>query len=241
MSESMAETTQRIHHRVSWESLTNSQEIVRSSLGGYPILPAGESWPTCTEAECKQKLSLFFQFDVAPGFGLSFEPGSSLSVFQCLQHDDPFEDLDTKFPAKPHDRLPDNYWQHTNYAIFFSSPSKQRQLEEREPFLTYSRLVFTPEPEPAENSREGLNYRNIKIGGSPFWIQQPKIWNCSCGSEMEFVCSLPENLQYPRIEGSPKQPNGWAGSYFLFLGLSTYIFACKDRCDPRAVVAVRQN
>ena len=58
---------------------------------------------------------------------------------------------------------------------------------------------------------------------------------------MTFVCSLPENLQYPRVKGSPKQPNGRTDTYFLFLGLFTYIFACQGRCDPRAVVAVRQN
>jgi hypothetical protein len=237
----MTEPTERIHHRVTWEPLADSSEIIRSSVGGYPILPTGESWPVCTEGGCNRKLSFFFQFEVAPSFGLSFEPGSTLSVFQCHDHDDPFEDLDSKFPTEPHDRLPDNYWQHANYAIFFSSPDRQRQLNEREPLLTYSRLAFSPEPEPGENSREALNYRNIKIGGSPFWIQEPKIWNCSCGSEMEFVCSVPENLQYPRIEGSPKQPNGWASCYFLFLGLSTYIFACKRRCHPKAVVAVRQN
>ncbi|HLJ19510.1 MAG TPA: hypothetical protein VKU84_04895, partial [Stellaceae bacterium] len=84
-------------------------------------------------------------------------------------------------------------------------------------------------------------YKNIKLGGVPFWIQKPKHWNCSCGSTMEFLCSVPGNLPFPRAEGSPRQPNGRPDCYFLFLGLSIYIFACRARCHPRAVVAVRQN
>jgi len=107
--------------------------------------------------------------------------------------------------------------------------------------VDYSRLVIKPEPEPPGKSVAALNYPHIKIGGSPFWVQKPKIWSCSCGAPMTFVCSLPENLQYPRVKGSPKQPNGRTDTYFLFLGLFTYIFACQARCDPRAVVAVRQN
>jgi hypothetical protein len=30
-------------------------------------------------------------------------------------------------------------------------------------------------------------------------------------------------------------------SYFLFPGLATCVFACAMRCEPQAVVAVRQN
>jgi len=230
-----------VHQRTAWESIADPNEVIRSSIGGYPILPVGESWPVCAEPQCNRRLALFLQFDVDSGFNLPFESGSTLSVFHCLEHDDPFEPLDTKFPEEPHNRLPENYWTHSNYAIFFSSPGKQQQLAEREPFVKYSKLVFHSEAEPDPNSVAALNYKNIKIGGSPFWVQDPKLWNCSCGSAMEFLCSMPPNLQYPRVEGSPKQPNGYANSYFLFLALSTYVFACTARCHPRAVVAVRQN
>jgi hypothetical protein len=58
---------------------------------------------------------------------------------------------------------------------------------------------------------------------------------------MAFVCEVPGNLFFPRVEGGPKQPNGRATNHFLFLGLFAYLFACRSRCDPRAVVAVRQN
>jgi hypothetical protein len=230
----------KMRQRVTWEPMTDPNDVVRASIGGYPILPVGESWPVCAEEECNRRLALFFQFDVDDRFGLPFESGSTLSIFQCIKHDDPFEELDTKSP-KPHDLLPDNYWNHSNYAIFFAAPGKQQQLAEREPFLKYSKLIFASESEPSARSVEALNYKNIKIGGFPYWIQKPKRWNCSCGAKMEFLCSVPSDFQFPRAEGSPGQPSGRADSYFLFLGLSTYVFACRARCHPRAVVAVRQN
>jgi len=223
----------KMHQRVTWEPMADPDQIVRSSIDGYPVLPVGESWPICTEDECSEKMSLFLQFDL---------DGSILSVFQCIKHDDPFEELDTKSPRKAHDPLPDKYWIHTNYAIFLAAPGAQQAPVEREPFVTYSKLIFEAEAEPKARSVEALNYKHIKIGGSPYWVQKPKIWNCSCGAEMDFLCSMPENLKYPRAEGSPRQPDVYSdGHHFLFLGLSTYVFACRARCHPRAVVAVRQN
>jgi len=35
-----------MHHRVTWEPMTGPSDIIRSSIGGYPILPVGESWLT---------------------------------------------------------------------------------------------------------------------------------------------------------------------------------------------------
>lgn len=229
-----------MHQRVTWEPVTDPSDVIRSSIGGYPILPAGEAWPVCAEDGCGQRLALFFQFDVEESFGLPFESGSTLSVFQCLTHDDPFEELDKKSP-KPNELLPDKYWRHANYALFFAPPGQQHRLAEREPFLGYSRIIATSEVEPPAGSVEALNFESIKIGGVPFWIQNPTRWSCSCGSKMEFLCSIPGDLQFPRADGGPRQPNGRANSYFLFLGLSTYVFACRARCHPRAVVAVRQN
>ena len=237
----MPKSAKNVHHRVTWEPVTQGNEVSRSSIGGYPVLPADQSIPVCSEDGCGKPMSLFLQLAMEDRFGLPFEAGSVLSVFQCIEHDDPFEDLDTKSPKKPANLLPVDYWNHTDYALFFAAPDRARQLPEREALVDYSRLVIKPEPEPPGKSVAALNYPHIKIGGSPFWVQKPKIWSCSCGAPMTFVCSLPENLQYPRVKGSPKQPNGRTDTYFLFLGLFTYIFACQARCDPRAVVAVRQN
>jgi hypothetical protein len=226
------------HHRVTWEPAAAGAPL-RSSIGGYPVLPEGEAWPVC--AECQQKMALFLQIEVADAFGLPFEAGSVLSVFHCIEHDDPFEDLDMRAPKRSAPALPANYWDHSNYAIRFTSPGHDHQLAEIDPSLVHSRLAFSEEVEPKPKSVQGLNFRDIRVGGSPFWIQKAKVWACSCGSEMTFVASVPGNLRFPRVAGSPKQPNGGPDTYFLFLGLHTYLFACNARCDARAVVAVRQN
>ena len=237
----MPRSARQMHHRVTWEPMSNESEVIHSALGGYPVLPVGHTHPVCTEDDCGKKMSLFLQLAMEERFGLPFAPGSMLSVFQCIDHDDPFEDLDTKSPKKRGDPLPADYWNHANYAVYFTAPDKQQQLPDRQAWVQYSRLLMEPEPQPAPKSVAGLNYPHIKIGGAPFWVQRPKIWSCSCGAPMEFVCSSPENLQFPRVAGSPKQPNGRTDTYFLFLGLFTYIFVCTAGCDPRAVVAVRQN
>jgi hypothetical protein len=238
----MAASGKITHYRVGWEPTADAAEVTASSIGGYPILPPGEAWPVCSEGACGKRLSLFLQVAVEDRFGLPFAPGSTLGVFQCVEHDDPFEELDTKAPRKRGAPLPDAYWQHANYALYFTGPGEQQQRGEREPFVSYSRLDFTAEREPKRGSVDALNYKSIKIGGSPFWVQKPKLWGCSCGAEMAFLCSIPGNLRFPRAEGSPRQPNVYSdGHHFLFLGLSTYIFACKAHCHPRAVVAVRQN
>jgi hypothetical protein len=113
-----------------------------SSLGGYPILPGGQAWPVCVEDGCTQKMSLFFQFDIADSLGLTIPVGATLTVFQCLIHDDPFEPLDTLFPKKSHKPLPENYRDHQNYAIFLRAPGDQRQVAEQEPWVEHSRLHY---------------------------------------------------------------------------------------------------
>src|SRR5947209_5843848 len=192
----MPATSDRMHQRVTWEPMTEAT-IIRASIGGYPILPVGESWPVCAEGGCNRRMALFLQFDVEDRFGLPFETGSTLGIFQCIEHDDPFESLDAMSP-KSHERLPEKYWRHANYSIFFTTPGNERQLREREPLVEYARLMFTAEREPHPQSVEALNYNAVKVGGAPFWIQQPKRWICSCGAAMDFLCSVPTSLEFPR-------------------------------------------
>src|SRR5215813_2660886 len=92
--------SQHVHHWVAWEPVIQGGEIIRSSIGGYPVVPAGQSMPVCSEGGCGKPMSLFLQLVIEDRFGLPFEAGSVLSVFQCIEHDDPFEELDTKSPKK---------------------------------------------------------------------------------------------------------------------------------------------
>jgi hypothetical protein len=232
---------EKIHYCVAWEPVADRSQRLRASLGGYPVLPPNETWPVCSENGCGRRMALFLQLAVIDEMALPFEAGSVLSVFQCLVHDDPFEERDAKAPAPGHDCLAPGSCQHRNYALFLVGPGDQTQLDECEPNLRYSRLILEPEPEPAPRTPAALNYPSIKIGGSPFWLHAPGLWRCSCGSDMRFLCSIPPNFPFPREAGSPDQTNGHQDCYFLFLGLSTYIFACAMRCKPSAVVAIRQN
>jgi hypothetical protein len=230
-----------MHHRATFTPAAEADGAMRSSLGGYPVLPEGFAWPVCTEDDCGRRMALFLQVEMEDGFGLPFEPGSTLSVFQCIEHDDPLEPLDLREPKKANPALPKDYWQHANYAMFLSRRAASAQTAERDGDVGYSKLNFAAEPEPEPMSRGGLGFQDIKIGGRPFWHQKPKLWACSCGSPMAFVCSTPSNLLFPRAEGGPRQTNGREAAHFLFLGLASYVFACEAQCDPRAVVAVRQN
>ncbi len=99
-----------------------------------------------------------------------------------------------------------------------------------------SRLTLEVEPDPASP-----DHRYTKAGGPAFRAQGQKMWRCSCGSDMHFLCSLPAGLEFPREAGSPSQASGREDSYFLFRGCAILMFACAMPCKPRAVIAIRQG
>jgi hypothetical protein len=107
------------------------------SIGGYPIL--GELPPVSSEDGCGQQLALLSKIELDEPFGLPLEPGSILSIIQSVKHGDSFEALDIQPPKKPHNRLSDQYWSHSNYAISLYCPDRQRRITKRDPFLDYSR------------------------------------------------------------------------------------------------------
>jgi hypothetical protein len=231
-------TMQEIQYRIGWKPVGDRNVVLRSTVGGYAILPVGESWPTCAESGCDRKMSLYLQFDIGCGMGLRFENGSTLSIFQCLDHADPPEQRDTSNPERGHDCLPRNYWCHANYAIYFTLPDRQQQLPEREPHVRYSRLIF--ETESVVSAPPCRDSQIFRIGGSAFSNGTPGPWRCCCGSDMDFLCSVPGNLKFPRAGRSPSRRSGPRDPYFLFRGQPAWLFACTMRCKPRAVIAVRQ-
>ncbi|MBL7255435.1 hypothetical protein [Paractinoplanes lichenicola] len=194
----------------------------RNTIGGWPLLDAGEPWPACF---CGRPMVFFFQLDV-PQFA-----GDHLLVFQCPAHDD------AAFgPAQ----LPDRYWDTAvdPYAGPFwrflfrpygvASPDAEPQLEPR-------RLALRPADE--EVDEHGRGRSGFKLGGVPSWAQEPESYRCSCGTDMVFLCQVPENFGFDMWPMRDK--NGDQAQ--LFLGNEVYIFACPARCHPEAAWPAIQN
>src|SRR5882672_822933 len=97
-----------IIQKVLFDEVEDKSKLLRSSIGGYPILAEGQEWPKCKI--CSEHQVLFFQLDIIEQFELPFKTGSHLSAFMCINHDEPIKPpLWPKYSG----RLPDNYWDYT--------------------------------------------------------------------------------------------------------------------------------
>ncbi|MER5462489.1 hypothetical protein ABT010_17750 [Streptomyces sp. NPDC002668] len=75
----------------------------------------------------------------------------------------------------------------------------------------------------------GLGAQTFKVGGTPSWAQDPAHYKCACGTDLVYVCQVPEGMEFG------------ADTDGLFLGNETYLLACPSHCDPAAVWPVNQN
>src|SRR5262249_13960739 len=84
--------------------------------------------------------------------------------------------------------------------------------------------------------------RGFKVGGVPVMGLSSAPMRCACAAEMIFLCQLPESYGFDRRKAAPVQPDAVASErYNLFLGHSTYIFACKEQCTASSLYAVSQE
>ncbi|MFE2298668.1 hypothetical protein ACFXAW_10755 [Streptomyces sp. NPDC059445] len=207
----------------------------RNSVGGWPFLEDADDWPECF---CGERLALFFQLDIPmdlPHFG-----GDHLMVFHCRAHNDASE------PELTDGRLVPRYWDAPQppYPRPFWRVLLQRSAgvptAEAEPAvralpLTLSPFVDTPGP-------RGLGAQDFKVGGTPSWAQDPEYYRCACGSDLVYLCQVPESMEFAVHPGLPEQPYSvGADTYNLFLANEVYLLACPDHCDPAAVWPVNQN
>lgn len=210
--------------------------VGRDTVGGIPVLPAGESWPHC---HCGTRMVLFFQLDIpadVPVFGRDH-----LLVFQCTGHNEGFS-ADVQLG----DRLPERFWDHPPVpglaGVFWrillyrnGSPTG-----ESEPHLVPRRLTVRPEAE--ELDEYGSASREFKIGGVPSWLQDPEQYRCACGAELEYLAEVPADHGFERQPGQPEQPHTPdPDAYVLFLGNELYLHACPAHCHPAAVWPIMQN
>jgi hypothetical protein len=213
-------------------------EAVRSSVGGRPHV---QEWPKCRTHQVP--LVLFFQIAAADG-GAPLRAGEQLLVFQCPQ----WNDIPEFASVKPGEQLPARFWeQGEGHYAFFLTPAAGAP-QGLEPHLVHSRMVFedaadqTEEVAPKTASPFQVGSRGFKLGGVPSWAQDPQVYRCQCGAEMEHLVQVPLNFIFPKAPEAAQQPGTYSKKkYLIFLGNETYLSACTKRCDPQAVFAVVQN
>ncbi|MGA5806686.1 hypothetical protein ACPC3D_32405 [Streptomyces cellulosae] len=198
----------------------------RNSVGGWPYFNDGQEWPRCF---CGERMALFFQLDLPDD--IEFFGGEHLSVFHCAHHNEASD------PVTADGRLVPRFWEAPQPPF---PGSFWRVLLQRDPGMPEAK------PEPAVRAlpltlRPSTN-TYFKVGGTASWAQDPEYYRCACGSELAFVCQVPENWEFGVRPGAPVHPYGIRDdAYLLFLGNEVYLLACPKRCDPAAVFPVNQN
>jgi hypothetical protein len=205
----------------------------RDTVGGWPILPPDEPWPTC---HCGTGMIFFFQFDVpagVPTFG-----GDHALVFQCPKHND------ACFPPS-NAQLPPRYWDEPpspNVGPFWRILLHRSgaPVADPDPYLRPQGLTLREAAETHDDLGRGME--GFKVGGVPAWAQDPEHYRCACGADLAFLCQLPLDFGFAARPGREPQPDGFSRTeYGLFLGNEVYVAACPAHCHPAAAWPVNQN
>lgn len=207
----------------------------RNSVGGWPFLDDGQEWPVCF---CDERMSLFFQLDIPESTGPFSQ--EHLLVFHCRIHSD------ATYPQLAGEQLIAQYWD----AAFLSYPRPfwrvllQRSAElphaEAEPSVRALPLTLRSFDDAPDG--RGLGTQRFKVSGTPSWAQGPELYRCACGADLEYLCQVPEDMDFAVQPGQPVQPDSIRDeTYQLFLGNEVYLLACPEHCDPAAVWPVNQN
>ncbi|MGW3909978.1 hypothetical protein ACWEBX_00380 [Streptomyces sp. NPDC005070] len=207
----------------------------RNSVGGWPFLDDADDWPECF---CGERMALYFQLDIP--VDIQHFGGDHLMVFHCRSHNDASDPeladgrLVPRYWDAPQPPYPRPFWRvllQRNVA----GPSTEAEPSVRALPLTLKPLVDTPDS-------RGLGAQAFKVGGTPSWAQDPESYTCACGSDLVYLCQVPESMEFAVHPGLPEQPYSvGADTYNLFLANEVYLLACPDHCDPAAVWPVNQN
>ncbi|WP_327145763.1 hypothetical protein [Nocardia sp. NBC_01327] len=202
----------------------------RDTIGGWPVLDADQPWPLC---DCGARMALYFQVEVpagVPHFG-----GDQLLVFQCPAESDACYPSETQLPAEYWDHPAEN--DHAFWRILLQRNGVP--VDAADPYLQPHRLVVRGF-EDADHGNDSLPLQDFKVGGAAFWVQAAEHFRCACGTDLVFLCQVPENFDFsaylrdPDID-LPAFDDG------LLLGNIVYILACPAHCHPAAAYPVCQN
>ncbi|MFJ7243642.1 hypothetical protein ACIQWA_03240 [Kitasatospora sp. NPDC098652] len=206
----------------------------RNSVGGWPFLDDDQPWPECF---CGERLALYFQLDIPA----DVEPfgGDHLLVFHCRAHNEASDP-----PELTEGRLVPQYWnapQPTCPRPFWRILLQRHATRpvDAEPSVCALPLTLRPFTDTPDDRGHGA--LTSKVGGAPFWCQEPEHYQCACGADLVYLCQIREDTEFAVHPGQPEQPHSFPGAYVLFLGNEVYVLACPDHCDPAAVWPVNQN
>ncbi|WP_322657303.1 hypothetical protein [Streptomyces justiciae] len=204
----------------------------RNSLGGWPCFDDDQEWPRCF---CGERMALFFQLDLPDD--IEFFGGEHLSVFHCAHHHDASDPVTAdgclvpRFWEAPQPPFPGSFWR----VLLQRDPG----VPEAEPEPAVRALPLTLRPFVDAQRPFDVHF---KVGGTAAWAQGPEQYRCACGTEMVFLCQVPEYQEFGVHPGAPVQPYTIRDdAYLLFLGNEVYLLACPARCDPAAVLPVNQH
>ncbi|WP_406630823.1 hypothetical protein [Amycolatopsis sp. WGS_07] len=145
----------------------------RDTIGGRPILPAGEDWPECC---CGARMVLFFQWETP------MVRGHPSPFWRIMLHRDPTGPADAEEP-------------HLLGCELVLRP----EYETVTMWLDETRARYATDDEMF--AAEGVGRNQFKVGGLPCWLQDPVARQCACGAEMVFLCGLPEDIGFPTSGG----------------------------------------
>ncbi|MFI2413741.1 hypothetical protein [Streptomyces sp. NPDC018947] len=205
----------------------------RNSVGGWPCLDDGQEWPECF---CGDRMALFFQFDVPAD--VEHFAGDHLLVFHCLAHNDASDPqlvdglLVPRYWDAPQPPFPRPFWR----ALL--QRRARRPRPEAEPSVRALPLTLRPFPD----TPGPLGTSAFKVGGTPYWAQYPEYYTCACGTDLAYLCQVPEGVDFAVHPGLPEQPYSVrADTCQMFLGNEIYLLACPAHCDPAALWPVNQH
>ena len=207
-------------------------------IGGAPRLPDATAWPRCRL--CNSELVAFLEIVLPPDESSPFQPGSTLQVFACRQHDDIagtiYSDYAHFASASCERVLPAEYWNLNDghYLLRLLPPAQKSTTSRQEPRLIHQFVSATAAQDDSEDG--------FKLFGEPHWLQDAQPHTCCCGAPMRLLLQVPDGYAFPMAEGAQEQPNSFSlTDYCLFLGNQLYLLGCTRQCDPRALWPVLQN
>ncbi|MFB8006913.1 hypothetical protein [Nocardia sp. NPDC056000] len=206
----------------------------RNSIGGRPLLDADQRWPICG---CGTRMTLYFQVQVPSD--IRYFGGDQLLVFQCPL------DSDCTFPTDR--QLAAGFWdaEFDGRTPFWRIllQSKGIPAETADPILRPTELTLRP----SNDEDDGRPLYGFKIGGAPYWVQDPESYRCACGTDLVFLAQVPEDFPFSDYLADPDDQDGDDNTYpaalddGLLLGNVIYIVACPSRCNPAAAWPICQN